>query len=374
MSGKVERGRVRRRRAATTRTSPCRSARRPSCSSRRRSPTRSRPFASSRERLLLATAFALVLALVLGLTAAGMLAHRLLRLETAAERIAGGDFGAPIVDHGNDEIGELARRVRPDARAARAARQRAQGVRRERVARAANAAVLDRRVPRAARGRGARRGDAPRLHRDDAGAGAAAGEALDRPPRPLARRRRPADASCASRSISATSSQHARRRARAPRGVDAGTCSRRTIDDDVWCLGDDARILQIGRALATNAMTHTPAGTTRDARERGGARDRAELVVEDDGPGIPDEPARSGVRALLPGRGWDGVGERARPRDRAASSRGSWAATCGSSPRRARRVFTLDLPGEPVPGRTAQPQRFHVKTRRESARARPSVG
>ena len=62
-----------------------------------------------RERLLLATAFALVLALILGLTAAGMLSHRLLRLETAAERIAGGDFGAPVVDHGNDEIGELAR-------------------------------------------------------------------------------------------------------------------------------------------------------------------------------------------------------------------------------------------------------------------------
>ncbi len=62
-----------------------------------------------RERLLLATAFALVLALVLGLTAAGMLSHRLLRLEAAAERIAGGDFGAPVVDQGNDEIGELAR-------------------------------------------------------------------------------------------------------------------------------------------------------------------------------------------------------------------------------------------------------------------------
>jgi signal transduction histidine kinase len=62
-----------------------------------------------RQRLLLATAFALVLALILGLTAAGMLAHRLVRLESAAERIAGGDFGAPIVDHGNDEIGELAR-------------------------------------------------------------------------------------------------------------------------------------------------------------------------------------------------------------------------------------------------------------------------
>ena len=41
--------------------------------------------------------------------AAGMLARRLLRLETAAERIAGGDFDPPIVDRGDDEIGELAR-------------------------------------------------------------------------------------------------------------------------------------------------------------------------------------------------------------------------------------------------------------------------
>ena len=45
---------------------------------------------------------------MLGLTAAGMLAHRLRRLETAAERIAGGDFDAPIVDRGDDEIGQLA--------------------------------------------------------------------------------------------------------------------------------------------------------------------------------------------------------------------------------------------------------------------------
>ena len=60
-------------------------------------------------RLLLATGFALALALVLGLTASGMLARRLGRLEAAADRIAGGDFDVPIVDHGNDEIGQLAR-------------------------------------------------------------------------------------------------------------------------------------------------------------------------------------------------------------------------------------------------------------------------
>ena len=62
---------------------------------------------------------------------------------------------------------------------------------------------------------------------------------------------------------------------------------RTAIDDDVWCLGDDARILQIGRALATNAMTHTPTGTTVTLRA-GRRGNRAELSVEDDGPGIPE--------------------------------------------------------------------------------------
>jgi predicted tellurium resistance membrane protein TerC/HAMP domain-containing protein len=61
-----------------------------------------------KQRLLLATAFALALALALGLLAAGVLARRLLRLENAAERIAGGDFGHPVIDRGDDEIGQLA--------------------------------------------------------------------------------------------------------------------------------------------------------------------------------------------------------------------------------------------------------------------------
>ena len=59
-------------------------------------------------RLLLATAFALALALALGLFAAGTLVNRVRRLETAAERIAGGDFAAPVIDRGDDEIGQLA--------------------------------------------------------------------------------------------------------------------------------------------------------------------------------------------------------------------------------------------------------------------------
>jgi signal transduction histidine kinase len=59
-------------------------------------------------------------------------------------------------------------------------------------------------------------------------------------------------------------------------------------DDEAWATADEERARQIGRALATNALLHTPSGTT----VRLGARPmgtRALLTVEDDGPGIPAE-------------------------------------------------------------------------------------
>ena len=59
-------------------------------------------------------------------------------------------------------------------------------------------------------------------------------------------------------------------------------------DDEAWAFADEERVQQIARALAGNALAHTPAGTTVRLRaERRGAR--AALVVEDDGPGIPPE-------------------------------------------------------------------------------------
>ena len=45
---------------------------------------------------------------MLGYVGASFHAHRIRRLERAAERIAGGRFDEPVVDGGSDELGELA--------------------------------------------------------------------------------------------------------------------------------------------------------------------------------------------------------------------------------------------------------------------------
>jgi signal transduction histidine kinase len=62
------------------------------------------------------------------------------------------------------------------------------------------------------------------------------------------------------------------------------------IEDEAVALGDEERVLQVGRALAGNALTHTPADTRTIVRVR--TQDgRARLEIEDDGPGIPADQA-----------------------------------------------------------------------------------
>jgi signal transduction histidine kinase len=59
-------------------------------------------------------------------------------------------------------------------------------------------------------------------------------------------------------------------------------------EDSAWALADEERVLQIGRALAGNALVHTASGTQVTIRvER--RFDRAVLAVEDNGAGIPPE-------------------------------------------------------------------------------------
>ena len=303
-----------------------------------------------RERLLVATAFALVLALILGLTAAGMLANRLLRLESAAERIAGGDFGAPIVDHGNDEIGELARafdRMRVHL-------AQLDNARKEFVANASHELrtplfsiggflelladeelddetrngfieTMQGQVQRLAK----LSTDLLDLSRVDAGQ--------------LTVIQEPVDLGGVVQMLAGELGHLA---------TSTGHELRIVIEGDVWCLGDDARILQIGRALATNAMTHTPRGTTVTvrARRRG---DRAELAVEDDGPGIP-LPQREVVFARfyrVEGNMASGSGlGLAIAREIARLMGGEVRLDSVGAPT----VFTLDLAGEPVPAHAAR--------------------
>jgi len=238
------------------------------------------------KRLLLATAFALALALALGLTAAGMLAHRLRRLESAADRIAAGDFDVPIVDRGDDEIGQLALgfdRMRVQL-------AQLDNARKEFVANASH----ELRTPLFSLG-----GFLELL----------ADEELDEETR---------------REFLATMQSQVERLTRLSANlldlsrVDAGQLTMveepvdlayvaRTIvselepvpgasghsldveaDEEVWAVGDAERVIQIVRALVVNALVHTRSGTSivLRARRRDG---RAELLVEDAGPGIPPE-------------------------------------------------------------------------------------
>ena len=61
-----------------------------------------------KRRLLYATGVALLIAAILGTAAATVHARRIRRLERAANRIAEGQFDEPVVDLGDDELGELA--------------------------------------------------------------------------------------------------------------------------------------------------------------------------------------------------------------------------------------------------------------------------
>ena len=61
-----------------------------------------------RSRLIWAGLVALGLAVLAGWLASSVFARRIRRLERAADRIAAGDFGQPVVDRGGDELGELA--------------------------------------------------------------------------------------------------------------------------------------------------------------------------------------------------------------------------------------------------------------------------
>jgi signal transduction histidine kinase len=241
-----------------------------------------------RRRILLAGALALAAALLVGYGGAWVFARRIRRLEQAAERIAAGHFDEPVVDPATDELGELARAF--DRMRERLAKL--EHARREFIANASH----ELRTP---------------LFSLAGHLELLVDEELDEPTRRefLVRMREQVDrlAKLAGELLDLSRLDAGRLRVeKAP--VDLGRVADLLVeefgpvarssehvlelvpDGEVAALGDEQRVLQIGRALVENALRHTPGGT-RIRIQTGHEGARALLVVEDDGPGIAEEHA-----------------------------------------------------------------------------------
>jgi signal transduction histidine kinase len=239
-----------------------------------------------KRRLLYATGVALAIAAILGSTAAALHARRIRRLERAANRIAEGKFDQPVVDHGDDELGQLA------AAFERMRVQLAQldTARKEFVANASH----ELRTPLFSLG-----GFLELMSDEDldeetrAGFLATTREQVERLTRlsadllDLSR----IDAGrfhVESEEVVLPDVARAVVDELAPLAESSGHMLSLETEPDAWALADEERVLQVGRALVANAIAHTPRGT--EVVVRASAEDgRAVLSVTDNGPGIPPE-------------------------------------------------------------------------------------
>jgi len=237
-------------------------------------------------RLLAAGLIALLVAVLLGYVGASVHARRIRRLERAAERIASGRFDQPVVDRGNDELGELA-----------AAFERMRGrlenldrARREFIANASHELrtplfslagflelMTDEELDEATRQEflATMREQVARLTK-------LATDLLDLSRMDAGRMRVDADTVDLGEIADALVSEFRAVAAQRRHRLEASS------NGSAIAFGDEQRVLQAGRALVDNALVHTPAGTHVSIeawREHG----RAHLTVIDDGPGVPAE-------------------------------------------------------------------------------------
>ena len=239
-----------------------------------------------KRRLLFATAAALLIALVLGFAVAAIHANRLGRLQRAADRIAEGAFDEPVIDNGAVEVGQLAGSF-DRLRIQLAQLDRA---RKEFVANASH----ELRTP---------------LFSLAGFLELLADEDLDEKTRSefLATTRAQVDRltklttdllDLSRMDVGRIRIEHEEvelaevaRVVAEELGALADASSHTIVveaDEQAWAFADEERVQQIARAMAGNALVHTPAGTVVRLRaERRGAR--VALVVEDNGPGIPPE-------------------------------------------------------------------------------------
>jgi len=239
-------------------------------------------------RLLIAGVIGLLFAVVVGYGAASFHARRIRRLERAAERIAGGRFDEPVVDTGNDELGDL-------ADAFERMRGRLEKLDRARSEFIANASH-ELRTPLFSLGGflelmadedvddATRREFVETMREQVDRLAKLATDLLDLSRLDAGRMRvehEPVDLAEVARVVAAEFSARAERK-------------QHTVEVDVQgapvSRADELRVLQVVRALLDNALTHTPPGTTVTLRAWAD-REHAYLEVQDDGPGIAPEHA-----------------------------------------------------------------------------------
>jgi signal transduction histidine kinase len=239
-----------------------------------------------KQRLLIATIAALLVAGLLGSWAAGVHARRIGRIERAAERIAEGHFDEPIGDAGDDELGQLAAsfdRMRVQLRQLDQARK-------EFVANASH----ELRTPLFSLA-----GFLELLEDEELDDETRAGFLATTREQVARLTRLATDLLDLSRldaghlrvervEVSLAEVVEALGDELAPIADATGHVLLVEASPDAWAVADEERTLQIGRALAGNALAHTPPGTTvrLSARAVGGD---AVLEVHDDGPGVPVE-------------------------------------------------------------------------------------
>lgn len=235
-------------------------------------------------RLAIAAVIALVVALLVGYGGASLHARRIRRLERGAERIAAGRFDEPVLDRGNDELGELA-----DAfDRMRVRLENLDRARREFIANASH----ELRTPLFSLGgflellddeeleEATRREFLTTMREQVERLAKLATELLDLSRLDAGRMRVEADsvdlrdvAQVLCEEFRAVAEQGRHRLRVNARGTPVA-------------LADEQRVLQAGRALVDNALVHTPPGTevVIAVTSEGG---RAVLAVRDAGPGIP---------------------------------------------------------------------------------------
>ena len=239
-----------------------------------------------RRSLLVAGAAALAISWLAGYLLAWNFTRRIRRLETAAERLAEGDFETPVVDRGRDEVGQLADAF-DGMRSRLAVLDRA---RQEFIANASH----ELRTPLFSLGGFVELlGDEemePEVRRDFL---AEMGDQIDRLTRlatdlldlsrldagQLEVEIEPFDLAATARLVVDEFR---------PVAEATGHELRVETDGPADALGDELRAQQIVRALVENAIRHTPAGTTAVVRVAQ-SEDDIVLEVRDDGPGIPAE-------------------------------------------------------------------------------------